>query len=160
MDESVNERFWMTQAVWPRGRRKLSAACCATVVQHHLPKLTDTKLQPASLWEASLLFWPDYLSPLESVAHYMILAIVTGGYHCQQGLVFQKDSHHVTPWKRVLQPYALKALTASRLWKQVLHQKRKDNKKHRSTSCHIRRMWPTLIIWISHTKVWSAFSWQ
>lgn len=34
----------------------VSDACCATVVQHHLPKLTVTKLQPGKLWEASLLF--------------------------------------------------------------------------------------------------------
>lgn len=85
---------------------------------------------------------------------------ITGGYRCQHGLVFQKDSHHITPWKRVLPPYALTALTTSRLWKQVLHQRRKDNKKHQWTSCHIRCLWPRFIIWMSHTQVWRAFSWQ
>lgn len=77
---------------------------------------------------------------------------ITGGYCCQQGWVFQKDSHHTTLWKWVLQTYALEALNASRLWKQMFHQRSKDNKKHRSTSRHIRCMWLTLIISINHMK--------
>lgn len=53
---------WSTKAlndagsVTKRKKETLSVACCATVVQYHLPKLTDTKLQPVRLWEASLLF--------------------------------------------------------------------------------------------------------
>lgn len=140
-----------------RKKEIVSDACCATVVQHHLPKLTVTKLQLGKLWEASLLFWPDYLSVriCRSFGYR-----ITGGYCCQQGLVFQKDSHHTTPWKWVLQTYALEALNASRLWKQMFHQRRKDNEKHRSASRHIRCMWLTLIISISHTEACSAFLWQ
>lgn len=37
---------------------------------------------------------------------------VTGGYCCQQGLVFQKGRYHATPWKWVLQP---------QLWRHLLH---------------------------------------
>lgn len=140
----------MTQALWPRGRRKL----CLTPVVPLLCNIIFPSSQSRSCSQENYgrkACSLTRLSPSVRICRSFGYCI-TGGYCCQQGWVFQKDSHHTTPWKWVLQTYALEALNASRLWKQMFHQRSKDNKKHRSISRHIRCMWLTLIISINHMK--------